>query len=554
MTEKVKVIIDGKDEREVLVGTSLEEISKDYRSNHKGDIVLAMIDDKLKELTHIVDKECQIRFVTTSSVCGIDTYRRSAVHLMLKAFYDVCGFNNIEKITVEYSIGKGFYCEMKGKFKVKQELLFDIKKHMEQLVMSDIPIVKSTINTDEAVERFRKHGMYDKEKLFKFRRGSTVNVYSLKGFEDYYYGYMVPRTSYIKYFELFPYDEGFVLQLPVKENPKVVPDFYPQHKVFNILKEANAWSELMGIDTVGAFNEEISKGDIKDIVLVQEALQEKKIADIADTIKNKKGVKFIMVAGPSSSGKTTFARRLSIQMKAHGIRPHLVEVDNYFVDRENSPKDKNGENNYEVLEALDVEQFNKDMTELLEGKEVCIPTYNFKTGKREYKDDYMKLGKEDVLIIEGIHCLNDKLSYSLPRESKYKVYISALTQLNIDEHNRIPTTDGRLLRRMVRDSRYRATNAEDTIARWNSVRVGEDNYIFPFQEEADVMFNSALIYELGVLKQFAEPLLFSVPKTSPQYQEAKRLLKFLGYFLTVNPEIVPGNSLLREFIGNSIFY
>jgi uridine kinase len=553
MSEKIKVIIEG-EERDVAIDTDLLELSKDYAESHIGDIVLAKVDDKLVELSYKITKECKISFIGTDTVCGNDTYRRSTLHLMLKAFYDVCGFNNIEKITVEYSLGKGYYCEMKGNLKVKQELLFEIKKHMDQLVLNDIPIVKSTISTDEAIERFKKHKMYDKVKLFKYRRGSTVNVYSLKGFEDYYYGYMVPSTGYLKYFELFPYDEGFVLQLPIKEEPKKVPTFEPQHKVFQILKEANAWSELLEIDTVGAFNEQISQGNINDLILVQEALQEKKIADIAETITKKDGIKFIMVAGPSSSGKTTFARRLSIQLRAHGMKPHLVEVDNYFVDRENSPKDQYGNNNYEVLEALDVEGFNKDMTDLLEGREVQMPQYNFKTGKREYKGDFKKLGSDDVLIIEGIHCLNDKLSYSLPKESKYKVYISALTQLNIDEHNRIPTTDGRLLRRMVRDSRYRATTAEETIARWNSVRIGEDNYIFPFQEEADIMFNSALIYELGVIKQFAEPLLFNVPKSSPHYQEAKRLLKFLSYFLTVNSEIVPGNSLLREFIGGSIFY
>ena len=332
------------------------------------------------------------------------------------------------------------------------------------------------------------------------------------------------------------------------------PEFKPQHKVFNVLKEASAWGRMMDIETVGALNGQISEGKRKDIILVQEALQEMKIARLASDILNRKDTKFIMIAGPSSSGKTTFAKRLSIQLTAHGMKPHTISVDDYFLNRCDTPRDENGDYNYEILEALDVKLFNEDMTNLMEGKEVEIPTFNFHTGKREYTGKTLRLGVEDILIIEGIHCLNDRLSYSLPKESKFKIYISALTQLNVDEHNRIATTDGRLIRRMVRDARDRSTTAEETIARWASVRKGEENCIFPYQEEADAMFNSALIYELGVLKQFAEPLLFNVPVDSPQYQEAKRLLKFLDYFLTVDTELIPANSLIREFIGGSVFY
>ena len=553
MKEDVKVIIEG-EEKEYPIGTKLIDIAPDFEKNHKSDIVLAMYNGKLCELTKTVQNKCEISFIATDTVCGIETYRRSVVLLMLKAFYDICGEKNIEKISVHFSLSKGYYCELTGNMKISIDLLYQVKKHMQQLVHMNLPIVKDTISTSIAIERFKKHRMYDKEKLFKFRRGSSVNIYKLNKFEDYYYGYMVPSTKYLKYFELFPYDEGFVLQFPVKENPSVVPPFKPQNKVFKVLKESNEWSKLMEIDTVGALNEHISTGNINDIILVQEALQEMKIAQISSKIVEAKHTKFIMVAGPSSSGKTTFSRRLSIQLRAHGMKPHIISVDDYFLNRDNTPKDENGEFNFEVLEALDVKQFNEDMTALLNGEEVSKPTYNFQTGKREYKGNIMKLNKDDILIIEGIHCLNDKLSYSLPADSKFKIYISALTQLNVDEHNRIPTTDGRLLRRMVRDARDRATTAEETIARWESVRNGEENHIFPFQEEADAMFNSALIYELGVLKQFAEPLLFGVPSTSPQYSEAKRLLKFLDYFLCVNSELIPSNSLIREFIGGSIFY
>ena len=318
-------------------------------------------------------------------------------------------------------------------------------------------------------------------------------------------------------------------------------------------KESEEWGEKLEISTVGELNDQIVRQGIRSVMLIQEALQESKISRIAEQIAEAGNKKFVMIAGPSSSGKTSFSHRLSIQLTAHGLKPHPIAVDNYFVEREHTPLDEYGEKNYECLEALDVEQFNKDMLDLLEGKRVDMPTYNFKTGHREYKGDFLQLGKEDILVIEGIHGLNDKLSYALPKESKFKIYISALTQLNIDEHNRIPTTDGRLIRRIVRDARTRGTSAKETIARWPSVRRGEEQYIFPYQEEADVMFNSALIYELACLKVYAEPLLFGIDKSEPEYLEAKRLLKFFDYFVAVPSEEIPNNSLLREFIGGSCF-
>ena len=360
-------------------------------------------------------------------------------------------------------------------------------------------------------------------------------------------------SGYIKHFDLFLYDEGFVLQLPVKENPNVVPDFQPQNKLFQVLKESEHWGKMLEVDTVGALNEQISKGNIKDIILVAEALQEKKIAEIASKIAEQPLKKFIMIAGPSSSGKTSFSHRLSIQLRANGLKPRTIGVDDYFVDREFTPRDEKGDYDFERLEAIDVEQFNKDMISLSNGEKVLMPTYNFITGKREYKGRVMELGLDDILVIEGIHGINDRLSYALPQESKFKIYISALTQLNVDEHNRIPTTDGRLIRRMVRDARTRGISAVETINRWQSVRNGEESYIFPFQEAADVMFNSALIYELSVLKQYAEPLLFGIPREAPEYVEANRLLKFLDYFLGVGTEDIPNNSLVREFVGGSCF-
>lgn len=507
----------------------------------------------MRELFKKVEKDCTIRFVTTAEDAGHKTYVRGMILVMLKAFYAEFGAENVEKVSVEYSIGNGLYCDYCGSVPLTEERLQAVKERMLTLIQKDIPFIKRSIGTDDAIELFRQYRMYDKERLFRYRRVSKANIYSLDGFEDYYYGYMPPSTGMLKYFDLMAYDEGFLLLLPGRKKPTEVMPFVPQPKLFYTLKESNQWAKMLDIPNVGTLNDVISQGKLNELILVQEALQEKKISDIAQGIAKEKDKKFIMIAGPSSSGKTTFSHRLSIQLKAHGLKPHPIAIDNYFVNRDKTPKDEYGEYNFESLYAIDLEQFNKDMTDLLNGKEVDIPYYNFISGKREYKGNYLKMGPEDILVIEGIHGLNDKLSFSLPRESKYKIYISALTQLNIDEHNRIPTTDGRLIRRMVRDARTRGASAQTTISMWPSVRRGEEENIFPFQEDVDAMFNSALIYELAVLKQYAEPLLFGVDRNSKEYVEAKRLLKFLDYFLGAPSEAVPSNSILKEFVGGSCF-
>lgn len=424
---------------------------------------------------------------------------------------------------------------------------------MRAIVGENLVFEKHAISTKEAVKRFHEYRMYDKEKLFRYRRVSKTNIYSLGGFVDYFYGYMPYSTGVLKHFELYCYGNGLILQLPTRKEPKKVPEFMPETKLFATLREASRWNKTMEIETVGALNDVIASGGIGDLMLVQEALQEKKIGEIAEQIAKAGDKKFVMIAGPSSSGKTTFSHRLSIQLRTFGLKPHPIAVDDYFVDREKTPKNPDGSYDFECLEAIDIEQFNKDMSALLAGETVELPSFNFKTGKREYKGNYKKLGAEDILVIEGIHGLNDKLSYSLPAESKFKIYISALTTLNIDEHNQISTSDGRLIRRMVRDARTRGSSAARTINMWPSVRAGEERYIFPFQEEADIMFNSALIYELAVLKQYAEPILFGIPEDDPAFVEAKRLLKFLDYFVGVSTEDVPKNSILREFVGNSYF-
>lgn len=544
----------GNEEKVYEKGTTYEQIAEEYQEQYSDDIVLVFADGKLQELPKKAKQGCKIEFVTTASSVGIATYRRSMCLLLVKAIYDVMGRENVKKVRIQFSVSKGYYCTAKGEFAITEEFLKRVREKMHQMVEECIPIKKRSVHVDDAIALFRKYGMYDKERLFQYRRVSTVNLYSINGFEDYYYGYMVPNTSYLKYFELYPYDEGFVMQMPEKKEPKEVPDFCPQHKLFGILKESTKWGDMMDIETVGDLNDQVTKRDVSEVILVQEALQEKKIGDLAEQISKKPSVKFVLIAGPSSSGKTTFSHRLSIQLRAQGMNPHPIAVDNYFVDRERTPRDENGDYNFECLEAIDIELFNRNMTDLLEGKEVMLPTFNFKTGKREYNTPAKKLKENDILVIEGIHCLNDALTYQLNSENKFKIYISALTQLNIDEHNRIPSTDGRLLRRIVRDARTRGTSARQTIAMWPSVRRGEEANIFPYQEQADAMFNSALNYELAVLKQYAEPILFGIEKDCKEYVEAKRLLKFLDYFVGINAESIPQNSLLREFVGGGCFH
>lgn len=534
-------------------GTTYLQIAQEYQWQYDNDIMLVSVDGKLRELHKTVDDGCTVDFVTTAQKPGMQAYQRTAKLIMLKAFHDVVGKARIEKIAVEFSVGHGLFVEARGDFELTEELLLRVKKKMESYVSQELPIMKRSVNTDEAVQLFTRHGMHDKASLFKYRMASRVNLYSLAGFEDYFYGYMAQNTGYIKYFDLVKYEHGFVLLLPTLANPRKVPEFETSQKLFQVLKESSRWGDKLGIANVGALNDEIARGNANDLILIQEALQEKKIGQIAEMIAEEPEKKFVMIAGPSSSGKTTFSHRLCIQLRALGMKPHAIGVDDYFVNRVDSPRDAQGNYNYEILECLDIKQFNEDMTNLLNGKTVELPHYNFITGVREYKGDYLTMGKEDILVIEGIHCLNDRLSYTLPRESKFKIYISALTQLNIDEHNRIPTTDGRLIRRMVRDARTRGATAQDTIRRWPSVRKGETENIFPYQEDADIMFNSALVYELAVLKQYAQPLLFQIPKESEEYVEAKRLLKFLDYFLGISSEDIPHNSIVREFIGGSCF-
>lgn len=555
MGNTVKVTVKTKEKTETQeypYGITYGKIAEKYRDSYSESIILAQKQGKLFELNKTVREDSVISFLTTATDSGHKTYVRGVTLLMLKAFYAVCSGKELNNIFVKYMIGDSCYCEADG-VEVTEELLSQVQEYMEELVHRDMPFLKRSVDTSEALRLFEKHKMYDKKKLFEYRRVSKVNIYTLDGFEDYYYGYMPESTGILQYFKLQKYEDGFVIIMPNRKTPDRISEYQPRPKLFHTLQEASQWGKMVDVDTVGALNDVIAHGGVSDLILVQEALQEKKIAEIAEKIAEDRSRKFIMIAGPSSSGKTSFSHRLSIQLRTLGLNPHPIGLDNYFKERRDTPVDENGNYDFECLEAIDVELFNRQMTELLEGKEVELPSFNFLSGEKEYRGEYKQLGEDDILVIEGIHGLNDKLSYTLPKESKFKIYISALTQINIDEHNRIPTTDGRLIRRMVRDARTRGASAAKTIGMWPSVRRGEDRYIFPFQEEADVMFNSALIYELAVLKPYAEAILFGIPKDVPEYIEAKRLLKFLDYFIGISSEEIPKNSLMREFVGGSIF-
>lgn len=548
----VTVTIRG-EQKQVQEGTAYEAIVSEYQKEYGGTIAVVSVNGKIRELFKRVSRDCEVDFFTLRDDVGHKTYVRTATMLFLKGIHDVFGAEAARKSCVEFTIGRGIYVNTFGEVPVSEKSAERIMERMGQLSEANEPFMKHSYPIDDAVALFREKGMEDKVKLFHYRMSSSINVYEIDGYCDYYYGYMLPNAGYVRWYDVVPYKNGFMLVLPTQANPTVVEPFTESKKLFQTMENAMEWGRTAGIETVGDLNDQICNGSMSDLILVQEAEQERKIGEIAKDIAGREGVKFVMIAGPSSSGKTSFSHRLSIQLRTLGKIPRTIALDNYFVNREQTPRDENGDYNFECLEAIDVKLFNDNMVSLLAGERVEIPAFNFKTGQREYRGDFMQLGENDILVLEGIHGLNEKMSYALPEDSKYKIYISALTTLNVDGHNRIPTTDGRLLRRMVRDARTRGASAQRTIQMWHSVRRGEEENIFSFQEEADAMFNSALIYELAMLKTFAEPLLFQIPKEAPEYYEAKRLLKFLDYFLSVPSESLPNNSICREFVGGSCF-
>ena len=548
----VKLNIDGII-KEYPVGITYAEIAKEYEADAVGCIAVAGHDDHLMELFRVVTRSGIVKFLDLSTAIGHAAYMRTAVLLFVKAFYDVVGRDHVNKLKLEFSMNTGYFFSYEGTEKVTAELKKKIESRMNEMVEADTVIHKTNYLLKEAKVIFEAQNMPDKIKTCRFRRGRDINLYEVDGYYDYFYGVMLPSFGMLKWFEVKTYKSGFILNLPTINDPMTVPEFKPLPKIFNTMMAATTLSETIGVEVVGDLNEHLVNGDYEDIILVSEAMQERRIATIAVDIIKRVGVKFIMIAGPSSSGKTSFSHRLSIQLRSLGFKPHPIAVDDFFVNRDDTPRDENGDFDFECLGAIDVKLFNDVMNRLLNGERVEMPTFNFKTGQREYRGNTLQLGEDDILVIEGIHALNDKMSESLPNESKYKIYVSALTTLNIDEHNRIPTTDARLLRRMVRDFRTRGNSAQRTIQMWANVRKGEEENIFPFQEGADAIFNSALIYEIAALKSFAEPLLYSVPEGTPEQVEARRLLKFLEYFLCMDTSKIPSNSIAREFVGGSCF-
>lgn len=536
-------------------GTTFETIVKEYQKQYNNSIALIYFNGKMRELNKRLERDGAISFITTAESAGHNSYVRTAQMMLVKAVRDILKEQgNSVHVKVEFALGNAFYCSVHEGVRVTDEFAAKVESEMIRLRDKNAPIIKKTYPIDDAIELFKRQGMRDKERLFQYRRGSTINVYCMEGYYDYFYGYMLPSAGYVNLFKVKAYNGGLLLILPRQENPFELEEFEEQESLFEQLYLSTKWGDLVNISTVGDLNDAICGGNISDMILVQEALQERRIGEIAAQIFRKKNTKFVLVAGPSSSGKTTFAHRLAIQLRSFGLRPHIISMDDYFVNREQTPIDIDGNYNYEVFEALDIDLFMDDMLDLLDGETVEMPQFDFKAGKRVYKGRYLKLDKDDILIIEGIHGLNPRASEDLPDENKFKIYISCMTSLNIDEHNRIPSTDARLLRRMVRDARTRGNSAQHTFELWPKVRTGEDMNIFPYQDDADAVFNSVLIYELAVIKQFAEPLLFNVKQNEPAYYEAKRLLKFLEYFIGVDTAAVPTNSLLREFVGGGCFH
>ena len=532
-------------------GTTLYELSRQYQKNYEFPIIVAKCNGIIQELYHEVVDGTHVEFCTAGDADGFRVYIRGMSMLLLKAVYKEVPADEMEGVSIEFCLDSGYFCRIEGDVAMTQELLGRIEKRMRKYVDKDILFEKHVIRTRDAKQLFDSLNMCDKGQLMEYRKNSRMTVYNLGKFTDYFYGAMPYSTSILRNFRLELFEDGFVFVVPRQENPVEMPEFKPGMKQYRTLQYTNEWGRKLNVATVGQLNHQIVRGDFQDLMLTQEALHEKRIGDIAVQIAEK-GCRIVTIAGPSSSGKTTFSYRLSTQLKTLGLRPHPIGLDDYFVNRVDTPKDADGTYNYECIEAIDTKQFNEDLTKLLEGREVQLPTYNFLTGCREYDKPYMRLEPEDILVIEGIHGLNDRLTYSIPEEDKFKIYISALTALNLDRHNRIPTTEGRLLRRIIRDARTRGNSARKTISMWRSVRSGENQNIFPFQEKADAMFNSALIYELAAMKLYADPLLFQVTPDCPEYSEAQRLLKFLDYFIPVDPHDVPLNSILREFIGGGI--
>lgn len=548
-----KLNITLNDNRTVKVekGTIIYNLIQENSIKDDLPIILAKINGKYCELTTPIEEEGKFEPVTIKNRLGMMTFVRTLQFILIKSVYDLYPD---AKITIEHSLSKGIFGEIHKDTKLCCEDILSIKERMQEIIDKDMPIKKVSFTKEEAIKIFTEYGMEDKVRLLKHVAAENVKLYELDGRYDYFYGSMAYSTGAINIFDLMCYEPGFVLRFPTEINPESLPEFIEYKKLAKVFYETEQWGNILGVGDVGSLNNKVESGEIVNIIRVAEALHEKKIAYIADMIHERKDVKIVLIAGPSSSGKTTFSKRLGIQLRVNGLIPIPISLDDYFVDRERTPKDEFGEYDFESIYALDLELFNKHLNDLMDGKEIEIPTFNFKTGSREWNGEKKILPHNGVLVVEGIHGLNELLTSSIPKENKFKIYISALTQLNLDDHNRIATTDLRMIRRLVRDFLSRGYGGEKTLTMWPSVRRGEEKNIFVFQEQADVMFNSALAYELCVLKKFALEELSKIDADSSVYYDAWKLKSFLNFFKEVDVSMVPENSILREFIGGSCFY
>ncbi len=539
---------------EFPIGSSLLQIYKGLNFDSPYQVVSAKVNNRAEGLNFRVYNNKDVEFMDLRDPSGMRTYVRSLCFVLCKAVNEIFPQATIR---LEHPISKGYYCNLLIGRSITLNDVERIKKRMQEIIAEDIPFHRIECHITEAVRIFSEHHMFDKVKLLETSGALYTYYYTLGNHIDYYYGSLLPRTGYIKLFDVVKYYGGVLLRIPNRENPAIMEEVVKQEKMLDVFKEYMKWSDIMEMKNVGDFNVVCNEGNATDIINVAEALQEKKIAQIADTIyqRGEKGnrIKIVLISGPSSSGKTTFSKRLSVQLMTNGLKPYSISLDNYFVDREQTPRDERGDYDYESLYALDLKLFNTQLQALLGGEEVELPVYNFTLGKKEYKGNKLRIDEHMILILEGIHALNPELTPQIPPENKFKIYVSALTTISLDDHNWIPTTDNRLLRRIIRDYNYRGYSARETISRWPSVRAGEEKWIFPYQENADVMFNSALLFELAVLRRHVEPILMDVPRNCAEYAEAYRLLKFIKYFVAVQDKEIPPTSLLREFLGGSSF-
>ena len=534
---------------QVKPGSKLSDIGKMIQAPHP--FLVAKINNQILELHREVNQECHIQFLDLTHPEGYRVYQRSLVFVMIYAAREVLGHST--RVVVEHSINKNYYCEiMEENFTITDEIVSQIRDKMKETIAKDMPIVKESFFLDDGIRLAKEMHLPDKAQLLAYRTTSSVNFYKLDWFYDYFYGTMANRTGALGDFDLKRQGDGFMLIFPDRNNPKKLSELKSLAKITEIFRKSNQWARILRIDTVGALNDKICQDKAGDIIRINEALHEKSVAQIADEIYSL-GRSLVLIAGPSSSGKTTFSHRLGIQLQANGLKPHVISLDDYYVNRSDTPLDEEGKPDFESLYAIDVPKFNEDLHGLLAGETIHMPKFNFLTGTREYKGHYLKMAADDVLVVEGLHGLNPELTGSIPSSNKFKIFISALTQLNLDDHNRIPAADTRKIRRIVRDGQFRGFDAKRTISLWPAVVRGENENIFPFQDEADFIFNSALVYEMCVLKTYAMPSLFAIGREEPEFTEAARLLKFLDCFMAIVEKEVPNNSLIREFIGGSCF-